>query len=128
MSATGRTELPETGFTLLEMLVVLAILGFISALAYPAVDRSLESQRFASDTDALETRLYAARAAAIATGTPHVVEPGRFEDGSLVTTSRQSIVFFPDGSSRGGILLLSAEARTRRYRVNDTNGEVVVSK
>ena len=127
MLATGRTELPENGLTLLEMLVVLAILGFISALAYPAIDRSLVGQRFASDAAELETRLHSARAAAIASGTPRVVDAGELDGGSRIATSGPNIVFYPDGSSRGGALLLTAGTRTRRYKVDSVNGEVAVS-
>lgn len=128
MSATGKTELRVAGFTLLEMLVVLAVLGLISALAFPAVERAQVGQRFAADTATFEARLYAARAAAIASGAPRVVETGKLGGGSQVEASGQSIVFFPDGSARGGILILSAGKRSRRYTIDAGTGEVVVAR
>ncbi|MCI0419745.1 MAG: prepilin-type N-terminal cleavage/methylation domain-containing protein [Acidobacteria bacterium] len=41
---------PHPGFTLLEMLVVLVLLSVLAALAFPAVNRGLATQRLRSDS------------------------------------------------------------------------------
>lgn len=128
MSATGKTEPRVAGFTLLEMLVVLAVLGLISALAFPAVERAQQGQRFVGDAATLEARLHAARAAAIVSGSPRVLEPGEFDGGSRVEATGENIVFYSDGSARGGILVLSAGRRSRRYTIDAGSGEVVVAR
>src|ERR1700741_3062673 len=73
MSATGKTD--ERGFTLIEMLVVLAILGLVAAIGYPAVDRALAGRHFAQAVASVEGQLHAARASAIATSRPYAFKP-----------------------------------------------------
>lgn len=128
MSAIGKIEPRAAGFTLLEMLVVLAVLGLISALAFPAAERAQLGQRFEGDAATLEARLHAARAAAIASSAPRVLEPGKLDGGSRVETPGESIVFYPDGSARGGALVLSAGRRSRRYTIDPGSGEVAVAR
>lgn len=49
----ARTLLGDTGFTLLEMVVVLAIIGLATAMVAPSMIRSIDTWRRQSDVDAL---------------------------------------------------------------------------
>lgn len=55
-------------FTLLELLLVLALLGMMLAIAWPALHRSLGSQRLKRAAEAVQTRLARARTKAITSG------------------------------------------------------------
>ena len=65
MSAIGRTD-GQHGFTLIEMLVVMAILALISSLAFPALERRIAAQRIESEAARIGAELRSAQASAIA--------------------------------------------------------------
>lgn len=58
------------GFTLLEIIVVLAIMGLVAAVATPAVVRGIDSWRRQAQADALMDQLRALPARARAAGRP----------------------------------------------------------
>jgi len=127
----------EAGFTLIEALVVLAVVGLLSALAFPAIDRA-RTAIMARAARAEQTHiLLAARANALRYDRPFVLEamprgagvsvapetaPGQAGDrasapaaaGVLQSAAITSIeitprriVFYPDGSSSGGSIRLT---------------------
>lgn len=51
---------PEAGVTLVEMIVVLALVGLIAAIAFPAVSSGLDSVRLTSASDSIVTFLNSA--------------------------------------------------------------------
>ncbi len=122
MSATGKTE--AAGFTLIEMLVVLAILGLIAAISYPAVERAVAGRRFAHAVSEVESRLYAARAAAIATARPAMAEPGQTREGIAIAFSGQPAVFYPDGSASAAAVTVSSGQRRVRFTIDSGTGEI----
>jgi len=63
-----------TGFTLLEMIVVLAILGLASALVAPSAMRSIDSWRREAQTDALLDQIRALPGTARSKGRPVLID------------------------------------------------------
>jgi prepilin-type N-terminal cleavage/methylation domain-containing protein len=52
--------LPSSGVTLLEMLIVVALIGTLAAISYPSVSSGLDSVRIASSSDNVATFLNSA--------------------------------------------------------------------
>jgi prepilin-type N-terminal cleavage/methylation domain-containing protein len=101
---------PTGGFTLIEMLVVLTVMGLLAAVVAartgPAAGAGFAARQ-------AEQRLRAALADGVLTarrtGRPVVVAPGELiaearVRPALATEREGTIVFYPDGSSSGGIV------------------------
>ena len=128
---TAPVRRAERGFTLIEMLVVLAVLALISSLAFPAVERAFARERFRAAGADLEMRLHAARDTAITRGQVTRFDPGAVPQGLALAGPRTGIVFYPDGSATGGQLVLGAVAgegtapRQFRLAVDGATGRIV---
>lgn len=108
MSATGRSD--ERGFSLVEALVVLGILGMIAAIGFPAMEKALARRQQTLAAGKTEGALHAARAEAIRTARPVRAEAG--------------IVFYPDGSASGGIIEVDPGDAAIRFSVNASTGAI----
>jgi len=129
----------DAGTTLLEALVVMAVVALIGGLAFPAVDRQLGAWRFASDARRLAADLDHARALArrgdnparvVATGTGYAVTRiARVDLERALPQSRVSLAspltFFADGSARGGPVRLSQGRYRLNLAVDPATGRVV---
>ena len=124
------------GFTVLEMLVVLAILAMMSALALPAFRRVPDAVVLKTATGEILSALKSTRATAIArntqttfvfdkerrtflpSGAPAVTLPPTVQmemktaDFKEAGSGSRRILFFPDGSSTGGDMRLTIGSRS----------------
>lgn len=67
----GKGEVsPERGFTAVELVVVLAIVGIVAAVAIPALNKTLRRSRFRSAAREIQTSLLAARMRAVRRNLP----------------------------------------------------------
>lgn len=72
-----RAQIKTRGFTLIELTVMLAIAGVLTATAVPSMRALLQNNSVAAEAHALVTTLYFARAEAIKRGTTVIVCPSR---------------------------------------------------
>ena len=139
----------EAGFTIIELMVVLAVLALAYALVAPSVIALLDRPRLDNSARAVAVSLRETRATAIKTfhDTVFTVAPDRKSwraggktgtvaegvdlslerpgwDGGRNAGRAQAIIFFPDGSSTGGRILLNSSGRTRVVAVEWLTGRV----
>ncbi len=76
--ASGRRATRRRGVTLLELLLVLAVLTLLGAVAWPSLDRSLADQRLRNAADMIRAQWTQAQVRAVASGTVQYFrnEPG----------------------------------------------------
>ena len=150
MTASRRTDHPDAGFTLLEMLVVLTILGLVAAIAAPALTRPSDNVKLAAAAREITGALRLTRSAAIARNNEQVLlidvdrriytasfaAERRFPadikaklkvaEPERISASRGGIRFFPDGSSTGGEMVLSLRDRHVKLCVHWLTGQPVL--
>lgn len=126
---------PEAGFTLLEALVILAIMGLAAGISFPAVSAAFRYQDFLDGATRFEAALRSARAEAMRRGVSvrfSVSSDQRgFAAGAVTdrlperlrgTPRAGGITFYPDGTASGGELAVEDGVRQRRWRVRPTTG------
>lgn len=143
----ARGGVTEAGFTLLEMLAVLVLLGLFLGLVTPILGRGSDAARLRGDTRGLATALATARGEAIVRGreATFVVDldarvyglegtvDGRLDAGTRVDLlvgetevrdRRAAIRFMPDGRSSGGEIRLGNGAGESVLRIDWLTGRV----
>lgn len=153
MSSTGNRTAAIAGFTLLELLIVMAIMALGMALVPAMFISGTDSQTLKADLRQIVSTLRLARSRAILLNTPVAVSidtrerkiefDGRDEIGRLHATSSLSlgvaatawrsdhigiIEFNPDGSSSGGEMQLANNAARYRVAIDWLTGNIVAIK
>ncbi|MEJ1970186.1 MAG: prepilin-type N-terminal cleavage/methylation domain-containing protein [Rhizomicrobium sp.] len=144
MSAVGSRAIAnpgEQGVTLLEMLVVLAILALISALAFPQLGRARDTIALRRSAVLLVSDLHEARAAAIRTGMAAGIAVSRdgrayrraagglrmAPDGVAFAAANGGTDFFADGSTSGGRFSVIGMGRRMDVLVDPVTGSIATS-
>ena len=149
-SRTGETRL--AGFTLLEMLVVLTILGLAVLLAMPTLERSLPGLELRTEARDVASILREARARAIGRNevltmvvdrqarivradgkqvaqlNPRIAIFTSMEALSSSGTADEEIRFFPDGTSTGADVTLALGGRQKHVLVDWLTGAVSITE
>lgn len=122
--------------TLLETLVVVAIVALITALGYPAVHPAGSAAQLRSQSRALVADLRRARSAALHLDRPVTLTAdadgggwrwdGGAErtDAALRLSADRAIIFYPDGSANGGGFDLRTRTRAVHLDVDRATGAV----
>ncbi len=142
--------LTQRGFTLLELIVALAIMAFVATLTLPTFSRRPGALEAAAAARDLASTLRYARSRAVAFNRPTevIIDPGRGLYQSTEASARAvaqglqlafdtpqeekgargqaRIRFFPDGSSTGGRVALSAQELRYEVWVRWLDGRVSV--
>ena len=136
MSAAGN---PDAGVTLLEALVVIAIMALIAGLMAPNIGASLDLLSLRQSAAVLQADLRIARATALRTGRPVVVKPlpgghgydwiggTRHLPGAIVLSMSAPVSFLPDGSLIPAGISIAAGTRRIPIVIDSTTGAIKAS-
>lgn len=147
MSATGKAGPPRriNGFTLIEMLVTMAVAGLIAGIAFPRVQNGMTAMEFRMGAGQVAEGLRTARAEAIRTGAPVALslegralligEDTRVElPASVTVTAGQDapVTFYPDGTAQPALYRITSRGaqgavRERRITVFGSTGHIAES-
>ena len=128
------------GFTLLELLVVLIILGFSAAVAVPSVSRFMNSLEFKKETARIMAVMRYARLMAVTKGQPVYMEiaedPNSLKFTGAITENKNlglnsddtlsmdpaTIIFSPAGHATPGSLNLTKGNRSQKIIIDPLSG------
>jgi general secretion pathway protein H len=130
----------DAGFTLVEILVIVAILSLVAALSAPLLRKPPASARLKADVTRLAAALRVTRAAAMVqnremdfvlqsvppTYASPAIRVSPLDPSVEISTAQQIIRFFPNGQSTGGDLRLRLDHAEARLQVVWATGHVVV--
>lgn len=142
----GQVPGREAGFTLLELLAVMALLALAVGMVTVSASRSLETARLRAFLIKTEAALIEARSAAIRSAQEQVltIDTDRRSVGAIAMPrgvdltaevaeaerhgGQAGIRFYPAGTSSGGRLTVRAEGSTYEIRVNWLTGHATLHK
>ena len=135
----------ERGYSLLEMLVVLAILGLIAVVAVPPISASIDNMRLADDTRVLAGALREVREQALdeqrdlaltIAGANAIEGAGRrwtlSDDAAITFVAGEGgpkvFAFHADGTANGGAFRIARGKGKADVRVDGITGAVEIAK
>ncbi len=151
--AAERHRRASAGFTLIELIVVLAIMGLVVALASPRLHRALPGAELAAGAEELAAALRRTRARAIAGGHRAAllidIEAARYAlaggpgrrlpkgieveirtaaDALDPIARRAAMTFYADGTAAGGRIVLRRGTRAYRLDIDWLTGRITVAQ
>jgi Tfp pilus assembly protein FimT len=121
MSATG-----DRGFTLVETLVIVAIVALISGLSFPSIDHMIDGAAFTSARSGIAAAAGEARARAIREDRPVAFTlPADLPRAARVDLAPSAIIWFADGTASGGAIALDFKSRHAALRIAPETGLIV---
>lgn len=129
---------PSSGFTLVEALVVLAVVGLAAGIAYPQLDRAIGAVRARQARSDVSAALLTARALALRTGAAADLKidpdgtgfsiaggaPQPLAGNATIEGKPEQIWFYPDGTSLGGSLTLTTSVGRTTYTIGRDLGDL----
>lgn len=128
------------GFSLIELIIVLALLGILAGVVAPATGRSLDKLSFRRQTAALVAGTRYARLMAVGKGRPVAMRfdgqaqslsfSGAVEEKKEVDLSEgaefelrpETLVFYPDGLATPGRMISRSGRRSQEFRIDPLTG------
>jgi general secretion pathway protein H len=129
------------GFSLLELLAVLVMLGFLAGLSAPAVGRYMDNLEFRKQVGSVAAALRYARLTAVAkgrqvelslaadegpalrfSGAVEELRPTDLGKEGRLTLEPAVIVFYPEGRATPGLLTLTSGERRRTISLDPLTG------
>ena len=134
-------DVDDVGFTLIEMLVVLAIVALIAGLGFPMVEKAMQRQQFEADRSRLYLAVAQARADALSGGRvvpvtsltsadglgPLQPREDSLPSGAVLSFPPQGLRFYPDGTSSGGVVRLEERGRVVEFAVSPDTGVIRIA-
>ena len=127
----------NTGFSLIEMLIVLVILGIMAGIAAPAVGRVMDNLKFRQQVDKYSAIMRYARLKAVSRGkmvTLKLVEEGDcvfqlsgpieesrdcdLSEDDVLTMDPGEVYFFPEGVATPALLTFEKGDRLKKIRLD----------
>ncbi len=144
MSGTGSAPFSRRGvtggFTLIEMLVVLAISALIAGLGFPRVEAMIDTQRFRSEATGMALALTETRATALregrttrfaiasngyvpAGGVAHLLPAG-----THLSATAPVVAFYDDGTGDAATIVMTGQRDRRQFTVSPDTGTIAVTQ
>lgn len=127
---TSRSDDAQSGYTLLEVLVVLAIMVILFAALPTLGSQMLESNRFRDAGNNLYSDVRALRQKAQTSGAPTQLSADSLSqhyhgDDEYTLEIEGEIAFFPNGAATSGQIVLRYENRTTVISVDGVTGTIL---
>ncbi len=120
------------GYTLVELLVVLTVMGLLTALAAPMLSASRPGLDLLAAARTIATRLASTRQDAISENMEKQIAIRRGLAGVVPLSFHGAlpgaIAFYPDGSSSGGTILVGSGGARHRVTVRWPSGQISVDE